>query len=146
MNIFNHIDNITYKKTPFEKYTEQDIKSWTTFIINRFLSMHIDLTEFINEFQYLTIGHLEIREIYKLYSILLPKQKLYLSYIKGKKEEKYNKELIIYLVKYFQLSTTEIKDYLELLYQTKDGKDEIRSILGKYGLEKKVINKLIKLK
>jgi len=50
-----------------------------------------------------------------------------------------DKDLILQLKKYFNVSVREIKDYLKIL-----DKKQVQSILAKQGLEEKEIKKLLK--
>jgi len=69
----------------------------------------------------------------------LPKKKSFDKYVKGKKEGKYNKELLGYLSSWYGVSQREVIDYLELL-----PKEDTIKILMKYGLTEKEAKKLLK--
>ena len=43
--IFDHIANLTHKKVSWDKLSEADQKSFSPYIINRWLSMHMDIIE-----------------------------------------------------------------------------------------------------
>ena len=105
-------------------------------MVNRFLSMNMGLLELVNELQKFTIGQLSPRDVYKMYLDFLPKRRSFDKYIKGKKDDKYNSNVLEYLAKYYQVSQREVRDYLEIL-----SKDDITEILLKYGLDKKEIKK-----
>ena len=60
------------------------------FIVNRWLSMRQDLVEVVNELQCYTIGLLRPAETYRLYYELLPANKTFAKYVKGKKDEKFS--------------------------------------------------------
>ena len=137
--IFQHLSGIKEKKESWESLSEMDKKSFTPFIINRWLSMNMDLLPIINVLQKYTIGLLTPRDVYKVYLDFLPKKKTFDKYIKGKKDGKYNKELLGYLSKWYGVSQREVVDYLEIL-----PKEEVISILMKYGLTDKEAKKLIK--
>ena len=137
--IFQHLSGIKEKKESWESLSDMDKKSFSPFIINRWLSMNMDLLPIINELQKYTIGTLKAKEVYKLYLDFLPKRKTFDKYIKGKKEGKYNKELLEYLSRWYKISKREVIDYLELLK-----KDEVIGILKKYGLTDKEAKKLLK--
>jgi len=147
MTIFDFIKNLTIEKVPWDSYTESEKKEFNIYMINRWLSMDPDynLIEIINELQHLTIGLLEPKEVYKLYYYLLPKQQYWLKFIKGKKESKYNPELIEYCKKYFELGEDDILDHLDILYKDLD-LVELREILSKFGLSEKEIKKLVSIK
>ena len=137
--IFQHLSGIKEKKESWESLSEMDKKSFSPFIINRWLSMNMDLLPVINELQQYTIGTLRPKEVYKLYLDFLPKKKTFDKYIKGKKSDKYNKEMLEYLSQWYGVSQSEVKEYLEIL-----SKDEVVDILMKYGKTKKEAKKLLK--
>lgn len=137
--IFQHLSGIKEKKESWESLSEMDKKSFTPFIINRWLSMNLDLLPIINILQKYTIGLLSPKEVYKLYLDFLPKQKTFDKYIKGKKEAKYNKELLNHLSNWYGVSNREVEDYLEIL-----SKEQVIEILMKYGLTERESKKLLK--
>jgi hypothetical protein len=49
--MFDFIDGVTHKKKDWSKWSEMDQKAFSPFMMNRFLSMRMELTELINEFQ-----------------------------------------------------------------------------------------------
>ena len=138
MTIFEWINQILVHKKPWDSFNETDQKTFSPFIINRWLSMDEKFIEVVNYFQKYSIGTLEPREVYKWYCDVLPKGKRFNKYIKGKKAKKYNKELIGILAKHFECSKMQILDYIELI-----SKEELKTILEKYGIEAKKIRKLI---
>ena len=137
--IFDHLSGIKEKKVAWESLSEMDRKSFSPFIINRFLSMNLELLPIINILQKYTVGTLKEREVYKLYYDFLPKEKTFDKYIKGKSEAKYNTELIQYLSMWYGVSHREVEDYLEIL-----PKDEVIQILMKYGKTEKECKQLLK--
>ena len=138
MTIFDWINQILVKKTHWNEFTEDEQKKFSPFIINRWLSMDKDFLEIVNFFQKYSIGTLEPREVYKWYCDMLPKGKRFNKYIKGKKDKKYNAELIDIMVMHFECSKSQVKDYLELI-----NKDELVEILQKYGMNEKTIKRLL---
>ncbi len=139
MTKFDWINQILVKKTHWNKFTEDEQKKFSPFIINRWLSMDKDFLEIVNYFQKYSIGTLEPREVYKWYCDMLPKGKRFNKYIKGKKDKKYNTELIDIMVQHFECSKLQVKDYLDLI-----AKDELMEILEKYGMNEKTIKRLLK--
>ena len=139
MTIFNWINEILVSKKHWNDFTKDEQKKFSPFIINRWLSMDNEFLEIVNFFQKYSIGTLEPREVYKWYCDMLPKGKRFNKYIKGKKDKKYNTELIDILVTHFECSKLQVKDYLELIH-----KDELIEILGKYGMNEKTIKRLLK--
>ena len=139
MTIFDWINQILVKKTHWNEFTEDEQKKFSPFIINRWLSMDKDFLEIVNYFQKYSIGTLEPREVYKWYCDMLPKGKRFNKYIKGKKDKKYNTELLNIMVMHFECSKLQVKDYLDLI-----AKNELIEILEKYGMNEKTIKRLLK--
>ena len=139
MTIFNWINEILVSKKHWNDFTEDEQKKFSPFIINRWLSMDNEFLEIVNFFQKYSIGTLEPREVYKWYCDMLPKGKRFNKYIKGKKDKKYNTELIDIMVMHFECSKSQVKDYLDLI-----AKDELIEILEKYGMNEKTIKRLLK--
>ena len=137
MTIFDWINQILVKKTHWNDFTIDEQKKFSPFIINRWLSMDKDFIEIVNVFQKYSIGTLEPREVYKWYCDILPKGKRFNKYIKGKKEKKYDKELIDIVTNHFESSKLQKIQYLELI-----DKEELKSILEMYGKDKKTIKRL----
>ena len=113
--IFQHLSGIKEKKVEWNSLSDMDKKTFSPFIINRWLSMNLDLLPIINVLQKYTIGLLSARDVYKVYLDFLPKRKTFDKYIKGKKEGKHNKELLSYLSNWYGVSQREVIDYLEIL-------------------------------
>ena len=137
--IFDHLANITWKKTPWDKLDEASQKTFSPYLINRWLSMNMDYIEIVDMFQQYTIGPLSKKHVYQLYFDFLPKQKSFNKYIKGKKQDKYNKDLVKILADHYQVARIEAEEYIALL-----GKDDLISILKRYGKTQKEIKGLLK--
>lgn len=140
--IFDFINGVTHQKKEWSKWSETDQKRFSPFIVNRWLSMQKDLTEFINDLQKYTIGLLRPKEVYQLYHDFLPAQKGFAKYVKGKKEDKYDTKLVKQIADHYDVSTRESIDYIELL--TKDHLAEIVTMYGYSEKEKKTMLKGIK--
>ena len=141
-NIFEHISGITDKKTPWDVLSDADKKSFTPYIINRWLSMNIDFIELVNELQRYTIGGVSAEETYKLYYDILPKQKQFNKYIKGKKADKYNPALVELLSQHFLVSEAEAMEYIDMYQET--SLNTLKEIIKKYGKTDKEVDKLLK--
>ena len=131
MTIFDWVNNILVYKKPWDEFTEDEQKKFSPFIINRWLSMDKDFIEIVNFFQKYAIGTLESREVYNWYCDILPKGKRFNKYIKGKKNKKYDKEMINIISNHFEVSKQETKTYIDLLDKT-----EIKEIYKMYGVKK----------
>ena len=142
MTIFNWLNQIFFHKKDWNEFTEIEQKVFQPYIINRFLSMNKDYVEIVNYFQKYSVGLLESKEIYKWYCNMLPKKKQWNKYIKGKQEKKYDSWVIDIIKKHYAIGKKECIDCLELLYQTKEGKSNLKEILELYGTDPKEIQKL----
>ena len=141
MTIIDWINQLLVNKKHWNDFTVDEQKKFSPFIINRWLSMDKDFIEIVNVFQKYAIGTLEPREVYKWYCDILPNGKRFNRYIKGKRDKKYDKELIDIISKHFECSKLQTKQHLELI-----SKYELVEILEKYGIENKNIKRLCKWK
>jgi hypothetical protein len=139
MTIFNWIDQILVQKKSWESFDESEQKTFSPFIVNRWLSMDTDFIEIVNFFQKYSIGLLKPKEVYKWYCDVMPKGKRFNKYIKGKKQMKYNKELINIVCKHLETSKRECIDYIELM-----SKEQLISLLELFGKNIKEIKTLLK--
>jgi hypothetical protein len=110
MSIFNHIKNITTIKGNY--LGEED---WNNFMINRFLSMNREYCEVVNYIQKNT-WQLKGEYLYNLYKDIIPKQYVYLKYIKPTRPT-YDMEVVEAVRKYFEISNKEAKEYINVLPQ-----------------------------
>ena len=139
MTIFDWVNQILVHKKHWNDFTVDEQKKFSPFIINRWLSMESEFIEIVNYFQKLAIGTLEPREVYKWYCEILPKGKRFNKYIKGKKDKKYDLELLSLLTHHFECSKVEVKQHLKLI-----DKIELKEILEMYGKDEKTIKRLCK--
>ena len=139
MTIIDWINQVLVHKKDWNDFTEDEQKSFNTFIINRWLSMDKEFIEIVNYFQKYSIGTLEPREVYRWYCDILPKGKIFNKYIKGKKDKKYDKELLDIIIKHFECSNIQARENLELI-----NKNDLIQILQMYGTDKKTIKRLCK--
>ena len=83
-SLFDHIKEITSVQKPnyWDTLSDGDKKTWSNYMVHRFLSMKMDWVELVNELQKY---NLKPKELYKIYTNILPKGKQWLKYIKGEK-------------------------------------------------------------
>lgn len=137
--IFDFIDGITHKKKRWEEWSESDQKKFSPFIVNRFLSMRMELIDLVNMLQKYTIGTLSPKETYRVYYELLPQNKAFAKYIKGSKEDIYNQKLIDQIAEHYTVSKSEAVDYLDLL-----NTEQVTKIISLYGYTDAEIKTLLK--
>lgn len=141
-SIFDHLSNVTDKKVTWEDLSDTDKKSFSPYMINRLLSMNQDYIELVNDLQKYTIGTLESREVYKLFSDILPKKKQFNKYIKGKKADKFNKDLVDLICTHFSISRKEAIECLDIYF---DGRlNTLKEIIKNYPYTDKEITTLLK--
>ena len=141
--LFDHIKAVTQFQDPnyWDKLEESDKKTWSNYMIHRFLSMNSDWIEVLSEIQPYT-QTLEPKQLYLLLIGLLPKGRHYLKYTKGTKVNKYEDWLVDLLKEDFMCSLKEAEEYCEILYSTREGRENIKYICERYGIDKKQITKL----
>ena len=71
-SIFDWLKEICYIKSDWNKFSNEQLKTFEPYMINRFLSMNEDYTELVNYVQ--AIPYSEKEKYYKLYCNLLPKK------------------------------------------------------------------------
>jgi len=137
--IFDFIDGITHKKKQWSEWTESDQKKFAPFIVNRWLSMRMELIDLVNMLQKYTIGTLTPKETYRIYHELLPQSKGFAKYIKSSKEDAYNPKLVDQIVEHFTISKSEAMEYLDLL-----NVEQVTNIISLYGYTDAEIKTMIK--
>ncbi len=131
-SLFDHIKQITDVQNPnyWKDISDEDKKSWSNYMVNRFLSMKMDWIDIVNEVQKYD---LEPEIVYKLYTNIFPKGKQWLKYIKGDKKMKYPKWVYEIVSKHLQCSMREANDAVEMYDISHGGQSELVDILIKYG-------------
>jgi hypothetical protein len=117
MNIFDHIKNITTIK---DSYLGDE--GWNNWMINRYLSMDQEYCEVVNIIQKNT-WQMKGEHLYNLYKDLIPKQYVYLKYIKATNKKEYKPEEVDAVSAYYNISKREAKEYIDLI-----DKDELEII------------------
>jgi len=137
--LFDHIKQIREKRDPnyFNTLTEADKKTWSNYMICRFLSMQSELVEAINDLQAYQVK-LTPEQFYKLCIAVVPQSRGFHPYIKGK-SDKYNKDLLYLLSRHYQESERNAIEYLELL-----SREQLVDIVSLYGYNEKQIDNLLK--
>lgn len=135
-SIFDWLKCINNTKPPIDSFTDKDWEVWNSYMIHRFISMNPDYIELVNEVQ--IMDPRMKKEIYNIYKEFIPKNNKWSKYIKSKTKQP-NKDLVNYIKNYFECSSNEAKDYLNILDPT-----EISRILHDIGLDKKEIKPLLK--
>lgn len=137
--LFDHINQIRERQDPnyFESLSEADKKSWSNYMVCRFLSMQPSLVEHINDLQRYS-GVLSPRDLYKVLIRIVPKGRAFYPYIKST-SEKCNKELLQLLTAHFKDSERNVLEYISMLTT-----NDIQHILKKYGYNDEQMKELTK--
>ena len=140
-SLFDHVNQITSVQNPnyWEDISDEDKKTWSNYMVNRFLSMKSDWIDLVNEVQKYP---LEPKELYKVYTSILPKKKQWLRYIKGDKKMDYPKWVYEIVAKDMQVSMREAVSAVEMYDMSHGGQSELADMLFKYGTEEKEVRKL----
>ncbi len=136
--LFDHLNAVTTNQSPdyWDSLSTEDKKTYEEYMINRFLSMKIEWIDFVNDIQkYWDV--ITKKEHYKIFSDVLPKGKQYLKYTKRKNDMVLPKWFVEIMVKHYECSTSEVRNYVDTLVLTEQGVLEIREVLQKYGIEPK---------
>lgn len=127
--LFDHLNQIRYTKsnTYWNDLSESERKSFSSYMINRWLSMDMDIIELVSYVQTLDMKP-ELLE--RFYREFLPKDKSFLKYIKG--ESDLNIEEIEILSEHFEISKREAIIYYLMLKERDelDTVDEIKKLYG----------------
>ena len=106
---------------------------------HRFLSMKMEWIELVNELQKY---NLQPKELYKLYTNVLPKGKQWLKYIKRRNQMDYPNWLINIVTNHEGVSKKEAYDMIEMYMLTEGGMLELGELCRKWGVEEKKIEEL----
>ena len=137
-SLFDHINQITATQNPnyWDEISDEDKKSWSNYMVNRFLSMNSDWMELVNELQKY---NLQPKELYKLYTNILPKGKRWLRYMKGKNDMDYPEWLINIVRNNDECSRKEAIQAIDMLMLTEGGMMELGELGRKWGIEERRI-------
>ena len=137
-SLFDHINQITSVQNSdyWEQISEEDKKTWSNYMVNRFLSMKLEWVELVNELQKY---NLEPKELYKLYTNVLPKGKQWLKYTKGRNNMDYPEWLINIVRNNDESSRKEAIQAIDMLMLTEGGMMELGETARKWGIEERKI-------
>jgi hypothetical protein len=136
MTLFDWLNEITIKKTPAEDFSQESWDKFNSYMIHRYLSMNMDYIDVVNYVQ--KMNPQSKKQIYTIYREMIPKNKVWLKYIKNQNKRNYQ-ELAEYIAEYYECSLGEADHYIDILRG-----NGVRPILWKMGVEEKEADKLIK--
>jgi len=134
-NIFDWLEEITYKKSPPSNFSQASWDKWNSYMIHRYVSMYVGYIDVANYVQ--KINPQNKQQIYSIYREMIPKKKTWLKYIKNQNKRNYQ-ELAEYVAEYFECSLGEADHYIDIIPKSIEG------ILWEMGLNEEEASKLIK--
>jgi hypothetical protein len=139
--LFDHIKHITSVQSSnyWDTITDEDKKTWSNYMVHRFLSMRTDFLDVVNEIQ---MYNLSPEIIYKFYSDIIPKGKYWLKYIKGRKQMDYPRWLLDVVAKELEVSLREAVDAVDMYMLTEGGQVELTELLQSYGVDRKKLKEV----
>ena len=141
--LFDHINHIREKKTEnyFDTLTDEDKKTFVNYMVNRFLSMDMNLIEVIDELQKHAVG-LKPKDYYRVLREVVPQGRAFHKYIKSTSDDKHNADLINLVASHYEVSKLHAEEYIDVFKSTEKGKTELEELCAKYGNEPKEVKKL----
>lgn len=143
LGLFDHVKHIRSVQDPdyFDNLTELDLKSFNQFMILRALSMNPELLDDV-AMLYRYLEKIPNRQFYKLLITLIPLDRRYYPWVKGKKKP-FSKQFLQLIAQWFEVSTDEAEDYASILNQTDQGKRELSAICQGFSLSEKEVEKIM---
>ena len=136
MTLFDWLKELTGSKRDWDSFSDKERESFNPYMVNRFLSMHQPFIELVNYVQ--TIPYTDKEKYYKVYCGLLPKQNVWLKYVKSSMKQP-TFDLVEAIAKIYECSTREAANTVIVL----DNSD-LEDILYKAGYQDKEIVKMFK--
>lgn len=143
LSLFDHLKQITDVQNPkyWDTLSEADIKTWSNYMVFRFLSMKYEWVELIADLQpYLQ--EIPPKSLYLSLIDLIPKSRTFLKYISPVKSENYEDWIIDLVAMKYEVSKLEAEEYVKILYSMKGGHSKLKEIAQNYGVDDKMIKKL----
>ena len=136
--LFDHINAIylEQKKNYFSGLDDGEKRTYSNYMVNRFLSMNIHQLPLVNEIQKYTLPS-DVH--YLFFATTIPRGKQYNKYVKAAKETKYEDWLINLVAGHYCVSEIEAFSYLDIYYH--QDKPALRELCEKYGIDNKVLKK-----
>lgn len=144
--LFDHLKAIylePYNPKYFDDMSETDKKTFSPYMINRYLSMNPEWLFVVNVVQQYSFD-MPSEALYMVYADLIPKGKIFLKWVKGKKEKKYNKELIELVSLYYEISKLEATNYITILLSKDEWTERLIKVCKMYGNTDEEIKLLLK--
>ena len=136
MTLFDWLKELTGKKRDWDSFSDKERESFNPYMVNRFLSMHEPFIELVNYVQ--TIPYTEKKKYYTVYCNLLPKQNVWLKYIKSKMKQP-TVELVSAFAEIMECSRREAANAVITL-----DNDHLEEVLYRAGYQSSEVAKMFK--
>lgn len=133
MTPFDWLKQITVEKRDWSSFTEEEQSGFNNFIINKALSFNKD---YIQVVEMAMLYPIPPDKLYDFYKDVIPKKPMWNKWIKS--NISWNDEELQSLATYFECSTREVKDFIEILAE--EEKDVILHELKGFNEKKKKKN------
>ena len=142
--LFDHLRAIQEDQSLgyYDGLTVDERKTYNIFMLNRLLSMNMNVIEVVNEMQQY-YGTLDPRSHYLFYSQLLPRGRQFNRYIKPTVGDEHEEWLVDLVRSHYQISRREAEGYVELFLATEAGRASLKELLEAYGTPLKLIRKVL---
>ena len=136
MTLFDWLKELTGKKRDWDSFSDKERESFNPYMVNRFLSMHKPFIELVNYVQ--TIPYTDKKKYYTVYCNLLPKQNVWLKYIKSTMKQP-TTELVSAIAEIMECSRREAANAVMVL-----DNDHLEEVLYKAGYQSSEVAKMFK--
>ena len=137
LGLFDHLKALTERSSPnyWETISESDRKTFSPYMINRFLSMNMDWVDFVDTLQRFTIGLLKPRDVFRLFDDILPKGRIFLPYVKAKETRPIPDAMADLIAMDCECSLFTAKEYCRVMLMSPAGREELISLMNMYGMQ-----------
>lgn len=139
--LFQFLDGIYTDQTSefYDELTDAEKKKYryARYMMHRFLSMKPEYAPIVNALQ--MYSGIPDRAHYLFLANVIPRGKQFNKYVKGSKDEKYEKWLVELVGKHYYVSKAEAIQYLEIYYQS--NKSALKDLCQLYGIDPKLTKK-----
>jgi hypothetical protein len=136
MTLFDWLKELTGKKRDWDSFSDKERESFNPYMVNRFLSMHQPFIELVNYVQ--TVSYTDKKKYYTVYCNLLPKQNVWLKYIKSKMKQP-TIELVSAIADIMECSRREAANAVMVL-----DNEYLEEVLYKAGYQSNEVAKMFK--
>ena len=140
---YEFINNFHTKKLKWNDLSAKNKKTFSIYMVNRFLSMNMDYVDIINEMQICTKA-LSKEEVFNLYMELIPSGKSkYSKFIINNRVKLFDDRVVACVSAYFKCSLRDATDYADTLIKTNQQavlRDVMSSFMSDEDIDK-ILNK-----